>query len=105
MQQLGAQVTVSDQFEQALVKKSFSTIVVDGDDFDCTLGEPVHNSHILVLGRNVQIAEKLPRGLTFLLKPIKFRRLLQYLLSIHSNNAYLRTNEFCLIYLRNIKGK
>jgi hypothetical protein len=79
---LGAKVTVSDRFERGNVGKHACTIVVDGEDVDWSQQALEAGSHVLALSRELQTSTKPPQGLSFLRKPIKFRRLMQYLTSI-----------------------
>jgi hypothetical protein len=94
LQRLGAQVTVAERFERGMVDTHTCTIVVDGEDVDWSQQSFAPGSHVLALSRDLQTSTKPPQGLSFLRKPIKFRRLMQYLYSIYMPPLFFYLNFF-----------
>jgi len=82
---LGTHVTVSEKFERSMVESHTCTIVVDGEDIDWSQQVFMPGSHVLALSRDLQASTKPPQGLSFLRKPIKLRRFMQYLSKISHN--------------------
>lgn len=82
LNRIGRKITITDRFDRVLVSQHTCTVVIDGEDVDWSHQVITPGSHVLALSRDLQASTKPPLGLSFLRKPIKLKRFVQYLSSI-----------------------
>ena len=100
LRRLDIHVTVVEQFNRSTVESYMCTIVVDGEDVDWSQEQTfATGSQVLALSRELQASTKVPLGLSFLRKPIKFQRFMQYLSSILFSYSFYFISLFVCLFI------